>query len=167
MRLITIFAFFLILSDMAVQGRQKLKTFDRSAFYKVMASGSLATIDAELTIVAAADISEKEAYKGALFMKKAGLLKKAADKLKIFKAGYILLESALKKDSTNGEYHFLRLTIQEHVPRTVKYYKDLERDRLYVQNTFKDLSPVIQKAIIDYSKNSKVLRPDDFKLKSS
>jgi len=165
MRLITIFAFFLILSDMNVQGRQKLQTFDTLAFYNVMASGSLVNINAELTEVAAAFIPEKEAYKGALLMKKAGLLKKATDKLKIFKAGYNLLESALKKDSTNGEYHFLRLTIQEHAPRTVKYYKDLEKDSLYIQNTFRDLSPVIQKAISNYSKNSKILRPEDFKLK--
>ena len=166
MRLITIFAFFFILSCKAVQGRQIVQTFDKSSFYNVMASGSLEDINAELTIVAAASIPEKKAYEGALLMKKAGLLKKAADKLKFFKAGYFQLESALKKDSTNGEYHFLRLTIQEHAPRTVKYFKDLEKDSLYIQNTFKDLSPVIQKVIIDYSKNSKILRPENFQLKS-
>jgi len=166
MRLITIFAFFFILSGMSVQGRQKLQTFDKSFFYNVMASGSLEDINAELQIVTAASIPEKEAYKGALLMKKAGLLTKAADKLKIFKAGCIQLESALKKDSTNGEYHFLRLTVQEHAPRTVKYFKDLKKDSLYIQNTFKDLSPVIQKVIIDYSKNSKILRPENFQLKS-
>jgi hypothetical protein len=166
MRLITILTFVFILSGIAVQGRQELQTFDKSSFYKAMASESLADINVQLTIVTAASIPEKEAYKGALLMKKAGLLKKAADKLKIFKAGYILLESALKKDSTNGEYHFLRLTIQEHAPRTVKYFKDLEKDSLCIKNTFKDLSPVIQKAIINYSKNSKILRPEDFQEKS-
>ena len=162
MREITIFAFFFILSGMAVQGRQLQQGFDKTSFYSVMTSGNVADINNELTIVEAVSISEKEAYKGALLMKKAGLLKKAAEKLKIFKAGYIQLESALKKDSNNGEYHFLRLTIQENAPRTVKYYKDLEKDRLYIQNTFKDLSPVVQKAIIDYSKNSKILRLEDF-----
>ena len=151
---------------MTVGGKQILQTFDKSSFYIVMASGSAEDINVELTKVAATSIPEKEAYEGALLMKKAGLVKKAADKLKIFKAGYILLESALKNDSTNGEYHFLRLTIQEHAPRTARYYKDLKKDSLYIQNTFKDLSPVVQKAIIDYSKNSKILRPDEFKLKS-
>ena len=166
MRLIAIFAFFLILSGISVQGRQIQQTFDKSSFYIAMASENVKDINVQLSIVAAASIPEKEAYKGALLMKKAGLLKKAADKLKSFKAGYILLESALKKDNTNAEYHFLRLTIQEHAPRTVKYYKDLEKDSLYVQNTFKNLSPVVQKAIIDYSKNSKILRSENFQLKS-
>ncbi len=165
MRLITILTFVLILSGVAVQGRQKQQIFEKSSFYKVMASGKLENINVQLSIVAAASIPEKEAYKGALLMRKAGLLKKAADKLKFFKAGYIQLESALKKDSTNGEYHFLRLTIQEHAPRTVKYFKDLQKDRLYIQNTFKELSQVVQKAIFDYSKNSKILRPEDFNQK--
>jgi len=165
MRLITILTFALILSGVAVQGRQKQQIFEKSSFYKVMASENLENINFQLSILATASIPEKEAYKGALLMKKAGLLKKPADKLKFFKAGYIQLESALKKDSTNGEYHFLRLTIQEHAPRTVKYFKDLEKDRLYIQNTFKEFSPVVQKAIFDYSKNSKILRPEDFNQK--
>src|SRR5258706_12494719 len=162
MQLVTILTFLLILPGITGQVRQKLQTFDKVAFYHVMATGSLEDINGELTIVTEASIPEKEAYEGALRMKKAGLLKKAADKLKSFKAGYIQLESALKKDSTNGEYHFLRLTIQEHAPRTVKYFKDLQKDRLYIQKTFKDLSPVIQKVIIDYSNNSKILNPEDF-----
>jgi len=166
MQFITILTFFLILPGMPVQGRQQLQTFDKLAFYNVMATGSLEDIDGELTIVGEASIPEKEAYEGALRMKKAGLLKKAADKLKSFKAGYIKLESALKKDSTNAEYHFLRLTIQEHAPKTVRYYKDLKKDKLYIQKTFKDLSPVLQKIIIDYSNNSKILRPEDFQTKS-
>src|ERR1700730_15568966 len=144
MRVITIFAFFLILPDMNVQGRQKLQTFDTLAFYAVMASGSLVNINAELTKVAAASIPEKEAYKGALLMKKAGLLKKATDKLKIFKAGYILLESALKKDITKNKNHFLRLTNQKHAPQTNNKNKEQQKNSQKTQKTFKNLSPVIQ-----------------------
>ncbi|MBK5272985.1 MAG: hypothetical protein JJE22_18445 [Bacteroidia bacterium] len=165
MRLQTILAFSFILSGVVVQGRQELQTFDKSTFYIALASENVNDINVQLAIVATTSMPEKEAYKGALLMRKAGLLRKAADKLKFFKAGYIQLESALKKDSTNGEYHFLRLTIQEHAPRTVKYFKDLETDSLYIQNTFKGLSPVVQKAIIDYSKNSKILNPEDFNQK--
>src|SRR5258706_14096686 len=131
MRLMTIFSTFLILSGMSMQGSQLQQGFDKTSFYTVMASGNIADINDELTIIATISIPEKEAYKGALLMKKAGLITKAADKLKSFKAGCILLESALKKDSTNGEYHFLRLSIQEHAPRTVKYFKDLEKDSHY------------------------------------
>jgi hypothetical protein len=166
MQVMTIFAFFFTLSCMAVEGRQLQQGFDKTSFYNVMDAGKVADINNELAIVAAISIPEKEAYEGALLMKKAGLLKKAADKLKFFRSGCIKLESALMKDSTNGEYHFLRLTIQEHAPRTVKYFKDIEKDSHYVQNTFKNLSPVIQEAIIDYSKNSKILRPEDFQIKN-
>lgn len=166
MQVITIFAFVFTLSGMSVQAKERQQGFDKTSFYNVMAEGKVADINNELAIVAAVSIPEKEAYEGALLMKKAGLLKKAADKLKFFRSGCMKLESALMRDSTNGEYHFLRLTIQEHAPRTVKYFKDLEKDSHYVHNTFMDLPPVIQKAIIDYSKNSKILRPEDFQIKN-
>jgi hypothetical protein len=166
MQVITIFAFFFTLLGTAVERRQLQQGFDKTSFYNVMAAGKIADINNELAILAAVSIPEKEAYEGALLMKKAGLLKKAADKLKLFRSGYMKLESALMKDSTNGEYHFLRLTIQEHAPRTVKYFKDMEKDSLYVHNTFKNLSPVIQKAIFDYSKNSKILSPENFQIKN-
>jgi len=119
-------------------------------------------IDKELLIVREAAISGKDAFEGALLMRKAGLLKKAEEKLKAFKAGRIKLETALLGDNDNGEYRFLRLTIQEHAPKVVKYYKELEKDNLYLQKVFKNLPPVVQKAILDYCKTSKVLRQEDF-----
>ena len=151
---------------MVGQRVQVQQGFDKTSFYSVMASGKLAEINHELTNVAAVSIPEKEAYEGALLMRKAGLLKKASDKLKHFRSGCMKLESALMKDSTNGEYHFLRLTIQEHAPRTVRYFKDLDKDSHYVHLIFKSLSPDIQKAIIDYSKNSKILSTEDLQVKS-
>ena len=161
MRGIIIFVSFLALSGIAAQGGQIPQTFDKSSFYSVMASENVKDVNNELRIVAATSIPEKEAYEGSLLMKKAGLLTKPADKLKFFRSGGIKLESALIKDSTNGEYHFLRLTIQEHAPRVVKYFKDLEKDRHYIQVTFKDLSPAVQKAILDYCKHSKTLHAED------
>jgi hypothetical protein len=138
-----------------------LQNFDRSAFYTVMASANTDGINKELTLLDASSIREKDAYEGALLMKKAGLAAIPAEKLKFFKSGRIKLESSLIKDSTNGEYHFLRLTIQEHAPRIVKYAADLEKDRQFVYLTFKNLSPVVQYAIIDYSKHSRILRLED------
>ncbi|GAC1594260.1 MAG: hypothetical protein NVS3B8_07890 [Chitinophagaceae bacterium] len=119
-------------------------------------------INNELAIVRAASINEKGAYEGALLMRKAGLLKKPEEKLKAFKSGRIKLETAILDNNDNGEYRFLRLTIQEHAPRIVKYYKELEKDSQYIQKVFKNLSPAVQKAILDYSKTSKTLRQEDF-----
>ncbi len=135
--------------------------FDRDAFYAAMASESLDQVNAELTVLRSSSVKEKEAYEGALLMKKAGLLKIPTEKLKAFKAGRMKLDPALAADADNVEYHFLRLMIQEHAPRLVKYYKDIETDKEYIHKGYRSLSPVIQKAILDYTKASKVLQRDD------
>jgi hypothetical protein len=133
-----------------------------------MASEDAGEIDAELSKVETVSGTmketgiDKDAYEGALLMKKAGLVSKPAEKLRFFKAGRIKLETSLAKDSSNGEYHFLRLIIQEHAPGIVHYRADLKTDSEYIHHTFKNLSPVVQKAITDYSKHSKILRPEDF-----
>jgi len=162
MKLWTLFAVFFIISGVKVQGKNLIQDFDRSVFYAAMASGNIENINEELTLLNSASINEKEAYEGALLMRKSGLLKKAAEKLKLFKKGRIKLETALLKDSSNGEYHFLRLTIQEHVPKIVKYRAELENDKQFILKSFKNLSPVVQQAIIDYCKNSKILNQEDF-----
>jgi hypothetical protein len=139
-----------------------MQEFNRYNFYEVMKSGRLEEINVELALVDATKIKEKDAYKGALLMKKAGLVKKAKDKLNFFKSGRINFDTAILSDSNNVEYHFLRLTIQEHAPKVVKYRNQLENDRHFLQKFFRNLSPVVQQAVIDYSKTSKVLRTADF-----
>ena len=53
--------------------------FDRSIFYKVMASGDTGAINKEINIIAKSSLSNKEGYDGALLMKKAGLITKTRD----------------------------------------------------------------------------------------
>ncbi len=153
-----LFTLIIILSGMAVWARPLFQGFDVSGVYAIMALGSIDEIDSELAAVQAASIKQKGAYEGALLMKKAGLLNRPKDKLATFKSGYIKLESALAKDrSSNVEYHFLRLMIQEHAPKVVHYDKDKEKDSRDIIRSFKNLSPALQKAILDYSKHSKLL----------
>lgn len=137
------------------------KAFDKQGFYTVMASGRLREIDSELQILENAAIPEKEAYMGALLMKRAGLLALPGEKLKSFRLGCTRLEAAISGDSTNAEYRFLRLSIQENAPRIVKYNADLGKDKAYIHLHFKSLSPVVQDAIREYSKHSRVLRPEN------
>jgi hypothetical protein len=137
------------------------KTFDKQGFYAVMASGRLREIDNELEHLEGAAIAEKEAYEGALLMKKAGLLALPKDKLKSFRLGCTRLETAISRDSTNGEYRFLRLSIQENAPRIVKYNGDLGKDKAYIHLHFKGLSPVVQDAIREYSRHSRILSPEN------
>jgi hypothetical protein len=144
----------------AIDGR--LQDFDRDFFYKVMADGKIEEINNELTIVGSAAVREKLAYEGALLMRKSGLLSAPAQKLKFFKEGRIKLETALSKDSANGEYHFLRLMIQEHAPQIVHYHDDLKADKQNITQSFSGLPPVVRQAILSYSSSSTVLHPQDF-----
>jgi hypothetical protein len=52
----------------------------------------------------------------------------------MFKSGRSKLESAITKDKENTEYRFLRLIIQEHAPRIVKYRNELEKDSKWIQS---------------------------------
>jgi len=136
--------------------------FEKSTFYNVMATGDIAAVENELSILQDSSTPNKEGYEGALLMKKAGLVKGAKTKLDLFKAGRIKLETAILADSTNTEYHFLRLAIEEHAPGIVKYHSDIKKDKEIVQKNYKNLSPSVQHAILDYTKNSKVLHAEDF-----
>jgi hypothetical protein len=137
--------------------------FDKAAFYDVMSSGDIAAVANEISIVEATSLTNKEGYKGALLMKKAGFPANAHKKLKLFKEGRIKLESALLADNENTEFHFLRLAIEENAPKIVKYHDDIETDKLIIQKNFKNLSPSVQHAILDYCKKSKVLHAEDLR----
>ena len=156
MKIGLIFISFVLFSKVGKAG--EWQAFDKAGYYSVMASGNLAAVDSMLSLLRQVGFKEKEGYEGALLMRKAGLLRRPREKLGIFRSGARQLETALAKDSSNGEYHFLRLIIQENAPGVVHYNKEVEKDSQYVYRSFRFLSPVVQKAILDYSKHSKKLR---------
>lgn len=136
--------------------------FDRSAFYEAMSKKNLEQVNSQLVIVNKSSIDEKQAFEGALIMKKAGLLSGAGKKLNTFKEGHKKLEASLQKDSGNTEYRFLRLMIQENAPGILGYKDDLKKDSEYIRKNFKSLPQEVKDAVIEYSKNSKILRSADF-----
>jgi hypothetical protein len=142
-----------------IKANSKKAGFDKSAFYSAMAASDISTINSQINIVKASSINEKEAYEGALLMKKAGLVNSPKEKLSLFKAGRLKLEAAIKKDKENAELSFLRLIIQEHAPKIVEYRSNIDADVSIIRSGFKTLSPVVQQAINDYTKKSKVLKP--------
>ena len=145
----------------ALQGANILQKPDRAAFYAAIRSGKIDNINNALAAINASSAHEKDAFEGTLLMCKAGLVKVPAEKLKLFKEGRIKLETVIAKDSTVTEYRFMRLIVQEHAPKIVKYNKQLNTDKLYIEKSFKNLSPAVQQAIMDYSKDSKILRAQD------
>ena len=151
-----------LFSFKAVRALPLAQGFDKAAFYRIMKEGSVDDINIELSRVDAATFSEKDAYKGTLLMKKAGMVKKAKDKMDLFKSGRIKLETALHGDPDNTEYRFLRLMIQEHAPKVTKYKSQLNEDSEYVKKNYNKLSPDVQEIVKDYSKSSTILHPEDF-----
>lgn len=147
-----------LFSFIAVKGNMQNAVFDKSAYFSTIASDNMEIINRQLAIIKASSVSEKEGYEGALLMKKAGLVTKVKEKLNLFKAGRLKLEAAIKKDKENAEFSFLRLIIQEHAPKLVDYNNNIQTDIAAIRSNFKTLPPVVQQAISDYSKKSKVLK---------
>lgn len=159
-KIILILLFALIIS--VVKSENPVQNFDKAAFYAILKSGKIDDINDELSFLKTSTVTEKDGYEGALLMRKGGLLAIPAEKLKSFKKGRILLETAIMNDDVNGEYHFLRLIIQEHAPKIVKYSASIETDKEHIIKSYKNLSPAAQQAIVNYSKNSKIIHPSDF-----
>jgi len=162
MRLIIVFICVLLITAGLAVATPVQQKFEKAEFYSVMKSGDIAAVENEIAMLSDAPAKEKDGYEGALLMKKAGLMKKPKDRLKFFKEGRIKMETALMADNENTEFHFLRLAIEEHAPKIVKYHADIQKDRALVIKNFKNLSPAVQHAILDYCSNSKVLHKEDF-----
>ena len=135
--------------------------FSKTVYYQTLKKGTLKEINDQLAIIDAAAISNKDAFKGTLLMKKAGSVSVPKQKLDLFKSGRIKLETEIKNDSTNTEFYFLRLIIQEHAPKTVKYSSNINHDVAFIKSNYKDVSVELQKIIMDYSQTSKFLKPGD------
>jgi hypothetical protein len=159
-RLIFVCAFFMIAGLAKAEAWQQ--RFDKAEFYETIKSDNLEAIDNEIEAIKGAPLKLRDGYEGALLMKKAGLLKRPKQRLSFFKQGRIKLETAILVDADNTELHFLRLAIEEHAPKIVKYHSDIEKDKALVLKNFKALSPAVQHAILDYCENSKVLHKEEF-----
>ena len=162
MKLKTVVCFLLLMLAISQQSFAFFQGFDKPAYYKVIKDGSVDDINKEIDLVDASAIPEKDAYKGTLLMRKAGLVKKPKDKLAFFKEGRIKLETVIHDNGSNTEYRFLRLIIQEHAPKITKYRAQVEEDKEYIKKNFSSLSPVVQDVVKDYSKTSAILHPGDF-----
>jgi hypothetical protein len=151
----------MMLTTAAVSIGQKTQ-IDRNTFYAAMASDKIELIKAQEEVVKSSSMPGKEAFEGALLMKRAGLVGKAGDKLSLFKSGHKLLDEAIKNDGDNPELRFLRLMIQENAPKILKYKSNISSDSQFIKQQFHQLNPEVQKAVIEYSKQAKTLKPSDF-----
>jgi hypothetical protein len=80
----------------------------------------------------------------------------------MFRSGLKKLEKSIAEESGNAELRFLRLMIQENAPGILNYRNEIEEDSKMVRSAYKKLPKVVQQAVSDYSKKSKVLKPEYF-----
>jgi hypothetical protein len=153
MSLANISFFLCTLFSLSVVGQK----FDKVVFYQTIETNDSIKFNQQLNLLQNSSIKEKQAYEGALLLKKAGIVVNKKDKLATFKLGKNKLENALEKDSSNTEYHFLRLMIQENAPKILGYNASLEKDNIYIRKNYKTLNPIVQQAILGYSRQSKTL----------
>jgi hypothetical protein len=145
-----------------VLGQIKPAEFNKARFYRLLSEGTKTELDQQLDVLKLSSFEGKEAFEGTLLMRKAGIIGGAKKKLNLFKAGNRKLEDSIKKDSLNVEYRFLRLIIQEHSPGFLGYKSNMENDKNYIRTNLKKLAPVVQQAVIDYCKTSRVLSIENY-----
>ena len=131
---------------------------NRSAYYKAMQEDNRGLVNAQLEELKQAPASERDAFMGAMTMKKAGLGGNPITRLNLFIEGHKLLENAISQNPFNAEFRFLRVMIQENAPGFLGYNDDMSKDVLYINKLFKSLSNDLQYTIAEYAKRSKVLK---------
>ncbi len=131
---------------------------NRAAYYKAMESDSKTLVDAQISEMNSAPADIKNAFLGAMIMRRAGIGGNPSSKLKLFKQGRKLLEDAIAKAPDNAEFRFLRLIIQENAPGVLGYRNDEQKDSEFIRKSYSSLPADLQKAIADYNKKSKVLK---------
>ena len=155
-------AILLLLTSLLLPAQSKPVDLNRKAYYTAFASNDIDAIQKQLDVIVQSSSGQKDAFEGALMMKKAGLLKGASHKLKAFKAGREKLENMITKYTGNAEFRFLRLMIQEKAPKILGYDQHLEEDHQYIVAHFRSVPGSVQEAILNYSKSSRILSPEDF-----
>lgn len=130
--------------------------------FSALMSNDTALINSGLKTVSELSLSEKNAFTGALLMKKAGLVTQPAEKLRLFKQGRQLLEGEIKAHPDKTLFRYLRLMIQENSPAMLGYKKNMQEDATMVRNHYKKLSAVVRESVTDYATHSHLLKPTDF-----
>ncbi len=72
-------------------------------------------------------------YKGAVMAEMAKHSKEAPQKLKFFKEGKNKLDQSIVNDLENIELRFLRLSIQLHTPKALRYNGQIASDKEFIQ----------------------------------
>ena len=95
---------------------------------------------------------------GALQMKASKFEMTPLQKLEKFKAGKNALEKETAAPPPNGEFRFLRLVIQEHVPVFLQYSANIEEDAEAITVHYSEIDKTIRPIILKYAHKSMALK---------
>ena len=131
-------------------------------FYNALFGSSQTIIDRVLNDLEKQTKNDNTAaYKGALMMKKSEFLKSPKEKIDLFKKGRQLLDSAIDNAPGNAEYRFIRLTIQEHAPKILKYNRNISEDKSMILGGFSKMESTTQKYVLDYAGVSELIKTEE------
>lgn len=105
------------------------------------------------------------AYKGAVLALKSKGLKGAKQKRNLFIEAVGYIEHAIAKEPENIECRFIRLGIQESIPKFLKYNKHIQEDKTFILNHFNEVrSANLKEHIRDFIKQSKSFAEEEKQL---
>ena len=81
-----------------------------------------------------------QAYEGCFYFIKCQFINNPFEKLKYFKKGKELLETAIKEDPKSVELKLLRYSIQKNLPRFLLYYDNIEKDLNFVTENINSIN---------------------------
>ena len=105
----------------------------------------------ELSPITKKDNASLVAYKGAVTVLTSKYIKSVKDKKERLVEGVDLIEYALNKQPNTIEIRFIRMTLQQNIPKFLKYNKDIEYDKDFILSNYKNIkSKVLKQHIKDY-----------------
>jgi hypothetical protein len=136
-----------------------LMSLNKKSIYSDLSSESESTINNQIkSLKKLSSTSEVRAFTGVFIMKSAQFEFAPWSKWNTFSKGKLMLEKEIYANSSNVEFRFLRLMIQENVPSVVMYSSDIDADAKIVKKNYKTLDKETQEFILKYSKKSDALK---------
>lgn len=104
------------------------------------------------------------AYKGAAISLKSKYTSDKKKRKELLTQGLKMVESSVKSLPNNAEIRLIRLSIQEHTPKALKYKGNIEEDKKMIVSSFEKQSKELKEYIKIYAKQSKVFTEEEKKL---
>lgn len=116
----------------------------------------------QLSSISLSDNPKLLAYKGAILSLMAKNAKTIKDKKMYFQECVQFLEAAVKDAQNDLEIRYLRLSVQEHAPKIVKYSKNIDEDKNLIMEHYGTTKDAELKACIkSYIKDSSLFTDDE------